>query len=85
MRLKSSAAHRTLSTMNPAELLLTGGIALGVVVPMSAAVEASRAPVDMSRFAMSEDCPAVERCIIDTQTERVMGIEPPHAFELTID
>ena len=71
--------------MNPADLLLTGGIMLGVAVPVVGAMEAGRAPADMSRYQMSGDCPGVERCIVDTQSQRVMGMEMPHAFELTID
>ena len=64
--------------MNPADLLLTGAIALGVALPVTAVVESQRPTVDMGRYVMSEDCPGVERCIVDTVTQRHMGLVPLH-------
>ena len=62
--------------MNPAELLLTGGIALGILVPVTAVVESSRRPVDMTRYQFSENCGPVERCIVDTETGWTLGVTP---------
>ena len=59
--------------MNPAELLLTGSVFLGMAVPMTAVIEMGRAPADMDRYVLSHSCPEVEVCMIDTKTNRVMG------------
>lgn len=72
--------------MNPAELILTGGIALGIAVPMTAAIEAGREPADMSRYEMRSDCQVdkdiVDRCIVDVETGWALGVEPIHIIEL---
>ena len=62
--------------MNPAELLLTGGIFLGLAVPMSALQEIKREPADMERFVVTDNCPHSERCIFDTRNEKYMGACP---------
>ncbi len=71
--------------MAPAELLLSAAITLGVVVPVTAMVDKSRPAVDMSRYQMQEHCQVesrtVDRCIVDTQTGRHMGIEPHHILD----
>mgnify|MGYP006872287823 CR=1 FL=1 len=71
--------------MNPAELLLTGGIMLGVGVPLTAVVESGRKPADMTRYVMTSDCPGVERCMVDVAQGEVLGLERDHVFNLTID
>jgi hypothetical protein len=63
--------------MNPAELILTGGVFLGLAVPMSALRETHKEPADMGRFVVSQDCPNSNsnRCIFDTREEKFMGVD----------
>lgn len=58
---------------------------LGVAVPLTAAVESTRRDADMSRYVMTSDCPGVERCLVDLDKGKVIGLEPPHAFELGVE
>ena len=71
--------------MAPAELLLSAAITLGVVVPVTAMVDKSRPAVDMSRYEVQEHCHVgnrtVDRCIVDVETGRHMGIEPHHLLD----
>ena len=74
--------------MNPAELILTGGIALGIAVPMTAAIEAGREPADMGRYEFRSSCQVgkvkVDSCIFDRQQDRHIGIEPEHTIDIEL-
>ena len=65
-----------LGLMAPAELLLAGSIVVGVALPTSAVIEASRPPTDMSRYQLVAcvDRPA-ERCMIDMSTGDFLGVK----------
>ena len=66
--------------MNPAELILTAGIFLGLAVPMSALQELKREPANMDRFVMRENCPHSERCLVDTEAGDYMGSNVPESL-----
>lgn len=59
--------------MNPAELIITAGVMLGVALPLTAVVEATQAPADMQRYVMSENCPNSKVCLVDVKTNRYLG------------
>lgn len=59
--------------MYPAELIITAGLMLGITVPLTAVVEASRGPLDMERYVMNENCPNSKVCIVDIQSNRYVG------------
>lgn len=59
--------------MNPAELIITAGVFFGVTVPLAAVVEASRGPLDMERYVMTENCPNSKVCIVDIKSNRYVG------------
>ena len=65
----------TWDKMAPAELLLAGSIAVGVAVPTSAVIEASRPAPDMGRYEVvaCETRPA-DRCMIDIKTGEFLGL-----------
>lgn len=62
--------------MAPAELLLAGSIVVGVALPTSAVIEASRPASDMSRYQLVAcvERPA-ERCMIDMETGKFLGVK----------
>ncbi len=74
--------------MNPAELILTGGIALGIAVPMTAAIESGREPADMSRYEFRSNCQVgkvkVDSCIYDREEEKTIGVAPNHTIDIEL-
>jgi len=61
--------------MAPAELLLAGSIAVGVALPTSAVIEASRPNSDLSRYeVVACETQPDERCMIDLETGEFLGI-----------
>lgn len=60
--------------MAPAELLLAGSIVIGVALPTSAVMEASKTPSDLSRYQIVScaERPA-DRCLMDIESGEFLG------------
>lgn len=74
--------------MNPAELILTGGIALGIAVPITAAIESGREPADMTRYEFRSNCQVgkvkVDSCVFDRVENKTIGVEPNHTIDIQL-
>lgn len=69
--------------MTPAELILIGGVSIGVAVPI-AVIEVVREPVDMTRYEFRSNCQVgkikVDSCVFDKLKNKTIGIEPNHTI-----
>ena len=74
--------------MNPAELILTGGIVLGMAVPMTAAIESQREPADMTRYEFRRNCEVgkikLDSCVFDRQQNKTIGVKTNHTIDIEL-